>query len=154
MIFAVEARKRQLETYFIRALDPAIPEEVRADLAKHGTILVCGFVERSVELIVIEKIRKLAHPRVENFIRSHFKFGRNYDCEAIVQLLERFDSKWGLNFRDFLKSRDDLVQAILSAYGLRNSIAHGGTGNRGIYGVKELFAAAVSIIEGLDAAMK
>jgi hypothetical protein len=151
---AVEARRRQLEAYFTRALDAAISEEIRSDLAKHGIILVCGFVERSVELVLMERIRRRAHPRVLTFIRAHFKRGTNYDCEAIAQLLERFDTRWGNNFKKFMKDRDDLVQALTSAYGLRNSIAHGGEGNRGINGVKELFAAAVTVVDGIETAMR
>lgn len=154
MHFGVEARKRQLETYFTRALDTTISEEIRSDLAKHGIILVCGFVERSVELVVMERIRARAHPRVLAFIRTHFNRGTNYDCDAIAQLLERFDVRWGNNFKKFMKDNDDLVQALTSVYSLRNSIAHGGSGNRGIHGVKELFTAALSVVEGIETAMR
>jgi RiboL-PSP-HEPN len=148
---AVETRKRQLDAYFRRAADLAIPEEVRADLAKHGIVLICGFVERSVEIVIMEKIERRAHPRVQNFIRGHFKIGTNYSCEAIAQLLERFDREWGEKFRTFLKSRDDLIDALRSAYELRNSIAHGGTGNRGLRGVQELYASAKEVVDALEA---
>jgi hypothetical protein len=89
-------------------------------------------------LIVMEKISRRAHPRVQNFIRGHFKIGTNYTCEAIAQLLERFDLGWGRQFRAFVRARDDLVEALRSAYDLRNSIAHGGIGSRGLRGVQDL----------------
>ena len=85
----------------------AIPDEVRSDLAKNGIVLVCGFVERSVETVIMEKIAQRAHPRVQNFIRGYFKIGTNYNCEAIAQLLEQFDIGWSTKFRAFLKTRDD-----------------------------------------------
>jgi hypothetical protein len=149
---AIDNRKRQLDAYFTRAIAGALPEEVQSDLAKHRAVLVCGFVERSVEIVVMEKIQHRAQPRVLSFIRGYFKIGRNYDCEAIAQLLDRFDVGWGRKFRDFFKARDDLVQALHSAYDLRNSIAHGGDGNRGLLGVRDLYVSAKAVVDGLEAA--
>lgn len=151
-LLAIESRKRQLDAYFRRAADTEISEELRSDLAKHGIVLICGFVERSVETIIMEKIAQRAHHRVQNFVRAHFKTGTNYNCEAIAQLLERFDLEWGARFRAFLKSRDDLVEALRSAYDLRNSIAHGGTANRGLRGVLDLYTSSKEIIDGMEAA--
>jgi RiboL-PSP-HEPN len=151
-LHAIESRKQQLDAYFRRAADTAISDEVRSDLAKHGIVLICGFVERSVETIVMEKISQRAHPRVQKFIRGHFKIGTNYTCEAIAQLLERFDLGWCTQFRAFLRARDDLVEALRSAYDLRNSIAHGGTGTRGLRGVQDLYVAAKQVVDGMEAA--
>jgi len=100
----------------------------------------------------MEKIAQRAHPRVQSFIRGYFKIGTNYNCDAIAQLLERFDVGWGTRFRAFLNSRDDLVEALRSAYELRNSIAHGGTGNRGLRGVQELYASARVVVDAMEAA--
>ena len=151
-LLAIEARKRQLDVYFRRAADPAVAEEVRSDLAKHGIVLVCGFVERSVETVIMENIARRAHPRVQNFVRRYFKIGTNYNCEAIAQLLERFDLDWSSNFRALLQPRDDLVEALRSAYDLRNSIAHGGTGSRGLRGVQSLYESAKEVVAALEAA--
>jgi RiboL-PSP-HEPN len=150
---AISSRKRQLDAYFQRATDPKLAEEIQSDLAKHGIVLICGFIERSVEIVIMERIENRAHPRVANFIRGHFRRGTNYDCEAISQLLDRFDLTWGEKFRQFRESRDDLVQAIGSVYTLRNSVAHGGSGNQGILGVAGLYIAAQEVIDGLLAAI-
>jgi hypothetical protein len=101
---AIESRKQQLDVFFRRAAEPAISDEVRSDLAKHGIVLICGFVERSVETIIMEKIAQRAHVRVQNFVRTHFKRGTNYNCEAIAQLLDRFDLAWSTKFRAHVKT--------------------------------------------------
>ncbi len=151
MNLAIQSRRRQLDIFFERLISATISDEVRSDLAKHGAILICGFVERSVELVIMDKVQHMAHPRIQRFIRSHFRRGTNYDCEAIAQLLDRFDVNWGTKFRDFLKTRDDLVQSMTSAYGLRNSIAHGGEGNQGAHGVKALYVSAKLVVDALEA---
>lgn len=150
---AIESRKRQLDSYFARAVDSKLPEEVQSDLAKHGTILICGFIERSVEIVIMDHVNARSQPRIAQFVKAHFRRGRNYDCEAMAQLLDRFDTAWGDKFRAFRHARDDIVQSVSSAYELRNSIAHGGTANRGIRGVLELFNAAKEAVDALLSAM-
>jgi hypothetical protein len=146
---AIETRKRQLDAYFARAIDSKLPEEIQADLAKHGTILICGFIERSVEIVVMDHVNSRSQPRIASFVKGHFRRGTNYDCEAIAQLLDRFDPIWSHKFRAFKTSRDDIVQAVNSAYELRNSVAHGGTANRAIRGVMDLFNAAKEAVDAL-----
>lgn len=153
-LHAIESRKQQLDAYFTRAADSSISEEVQSDLAKHGIVLICGFVERSVETIIMEKMAQRAHPRVQNFIRAYFKIGTNYNCEAIAQLLERFDLEWCKKFRIFLETHEDLIEALRSAYELRNSIAHGGTGNRGLRGVQNLYSSSKEVVEAMETATR
>lgn len=149
MQHAISSRERKLDSFFLRASAKDISEEIQSDLAKFGAILVCGYVERCVETIILERLSNRAHPRITKFIQSFFKAGRNYDCEAICQLLERFDDTWSKSFRRFLSENDQLVTAISSAYAIRNPIAHGGDANRGLAGVKELYNASKATIVGL-----
>lgn len=124
-MFAIEQRKRALDVFFQRAATLG-DDEIKADLAKLGAVLSCGFIERSVEIIVMEKIQKRAHDRVKSFVKSHFKSGKNYDCIAICGLLERFDLTWARKMRDWIQDNPGPVESLTSIYGLRNSIAHGG----------------------------
>jgi hypothetical protein len=43
-----------------------------------------------------------------------------------------------------------LVESLKSAYELRNSVAHGGSGNRGLSGVLALFDAAKDVVDILE----
>jgi RiboL-PSP-HEPN len=118
-------------------------------LAKFGAVQICGFVERSVEIVVLERLTGRAHSRVVSFVKGHFKRGTNYDCEAICQLLARFDLEWEAKMRAFLKANDNLNEAMKSAYTLRNAIAHGGQASRGLAGVIDLYKDAKKIVEAL-----
>lgn len=123
-MYAINQRFRQLEEQVEIACNVKDPE-VAASLRKYCAVLVCGFVERSVEVIVLERLRGLAHPKVRNFIKSYFNRGRNFNCNSICNLLERFDSGWGSNFRKFIENSDKEVMALNSIYSVRNSVAHG-----------------------------
>ena len=149
MRHAIDSRIRRLDAFFQRAKQPSLTDEIRSDLAKLGAVLVCGFVERSVEIVVLDRLSSMAHPRVNSFIRSHFRRGTNYDREAICQLFERFDLEWGRRLRETLASRDSITASLESAYTLRNSIAHGGDQYRGLKGVEDLYIDAKQLVEAM-----
>jgi len=125
-MFAIEARFESLDHQIELACN-ARDEEVAANLRSYGTVLICGFVERSVEVIVLERLKSRAQSRVLNFVKSHFKRGTNYNCEAICQLLERFEPDWKNNFKDFMNDNEKEVDGLTSTYAVRNSVAHGGS---------------------------
>ena len=145
----LDSRITEIERFIARATARDVPEELQSYLARFGAVLVCGFVERSVETIIVERLNRRAHERVLNFIRSHFKRGTNYDKDAIEQLLLRFDSNWYRNFRTFIESNQDVEVGISSLYGVRNSVAHGGTNSLEPKRLTELFDISKKLIEGL-----
>ncbi len=75
--------------------------------------------------------------------------GKNYNCKAIGELLERFDPDWASAFRELCTNNERHAEALDSAYTLRNSIAHGGEANRGVKGVEELYESAIAVVEAL-----
>jgi hypothetical protein len=150
-LHAIESRKRQLDEFFERAKDKAISDIIRSDLARHGAVLVCGFVERAVETVVMERVSLYANVRVANFVRKHFARGTKYDCEQICQLFERFDPVWSDGLRRFLVDNDDVVQSMLSVYGLRNPIAHGGTANASLVYVIGYYECAKRLVDAMIA---
>lgn len=153
MQLAIGSRERKLDAFFARAKH-AGDEEVASDLARLGIVLVCGYVERCVEVIILNRLATRAQPRVLQFIKSHFKKGTNYDCEAICQLLIRFDQDWEKTFRLMISNNDHWSTSLASAYNLRNSIAHGGDGNKGLLGVETLYTDCKRIVVALIEATK
>jgi hypothetical protein len=146
---AIDSRKRKLDNFFKRADDRSLEEEMVSDLSKFGAVLICGYVEKCVEVIVLERLKSRAHPRVMAFLKSHFRRGTNYDCKTIVQLLNRFDPDWAERFQFYCAENDKHAESLDSAYALRNSIAHGGDANRGLTGIRELYSSAQAIIDAL-----
>lgn len=153
MRHAIESRERKLDQFFARAKDVG-DDELKSDLARLGAVLVCGYVERCVEVIILDRLTTKAQPKVLQFIKSHFKKGTNYDCEAICQLLIRFDQNWETAFRSRISKNDQWLTSLASAYNLRNSIAHGGDGNKGLAGVEALYMDCKNIVMALAEATK
>lgn len=149
MRHTIDLRQRKLDAFFQRADDKTLNEELLADLSRFGAVLVCGYVEKCVEVIVLQRLDRRAHPRVLSFVKSHFRKGTNYNCRAITELLDRFDGAWSASFRQFCVANEQHADKLDSAYALRNQVAHGGDANRGLKGVNELYESAKIIIEAL-----
>ena len=150
----IQNRVREIERFITRASDKNVPEDLQAALARFGAVLLCGFIERSVEIIIMDRLATRAQGRVLNFVKSHFQRGTNYDCEAIIQLLERFDVGWSQSFRRFIDANDEVKEGVSSMYGVRNSVAHGGTNSVGLARLQQLFSASQSLVGGLEEATK
>jgi len=151
MQHSIEGRERKLDTFFARA-KAVKDDELKSDMARFGILLVCGYVERCVEVIILHRLTTRAQPRVLQFIKTHFKKGTNYDCEAICQLLIRFDQAWSNDFRSTIDANEGWEASLTSAYALRNSIAHGGDGNKGLPGVEAFYVDCKNIVAALIAA--
>jgi hypothetical protein len=146
---AIEQRERTLRAFVDRALLPDVPEDVRGHLFRFGAVLLCGHVERCIELIVLDRLQYRAQPRVLAFVKSHFRKGTNYDCNAIKQLLDRFDTDWGRKFETFIAAHDDIREGISSAYAVRNPLAHGNIANLGSNRLNALIDIAHRLTDGI-----
>jgi hypothetical protein len=116
--------------------------------------MICGAIERSVEILITERVGGRSAPQVTAFLKSFFKRGNNYDCQEIEELLFKFDNKWGHAFRLFLEKNDQIKTGVSSCYAVRNSIAHGGTQSLGPTILKQYFDNAFALIAELEIVLR
>ncbi|WP_143132007.1 HEPN domain-containing protein [Methylobacterium sp. 174MFSha1.1] len=154
MQYQLDSRFVALKKYVNYACASQESDEIKGNLYRFGTVLICGNIERCVEIITLERLAHRAHPRVLNFVKSHFKRGNNFDCGAIIQLLNRFDPNWAKSFEKFLESNIDVTDGISSLYVVRNSVAHGGAQSVGSQRLTELYEVSQRLINGLVEATK
>jgi hypothetical protein len=91
-----------LEKLIVAARAKGLDEQTASYFCKLGSVLICGNLERCIELILSERIASKSPPQVMSFLKAYFKRGTNYDCDQIGQLLHRFDAAWGRDFEDFV----------------------------------------------------
>ncbi|WP_366525522.1 HEPN domain-containing protein [Devosia sp.] len=145
----LDSRFLALETFIKQCQGKDVSEQIQSQLCRFGAVLVCGNVERCVEVILLNRLNSRAHPRVLNFVKSHFQRGNNFDCAAIGQLLVRFDTDWYGHFVKFVETNPDVKEAIASCYAVRNSVSHGGTSSVGLKRLIELVALSRRLIDGV-----
>ena len=150
MALAVENRFRDAEKIVLAAQTRGLDTEIASYYCKLGCVMICGAVERSVEILITERVATRSAPQIGSFLKSFFRRGTNYNCEEIIALLNRFDTGWGHSFRDFVDKNDRIKIAVSSCYAIRNSIAHGGTQSVGPAALKQYFDGALNLIAGLE----
>jgi hypothetical protein len=149
MQLVLDARFRAVEAFINEASAANVSEKVQSHLFGFGTVLICGFVERSIEIIILDRLAYRAQPRVLNFVKSHFQRGTNFDASAVKQLLQRFDSDWYRMFSTFIDNNPRVEEGITSCYSVRNSVAHGGTMSVGERRLKELLQLSRTYINAI-----
>lgn len=147
MGFEIENRFIALEKVVNRACAKNLDEEQASYLCKLGSVLICGNLERCVEIVVTSRLSR-SPPQVASFLKSYFKKGTNYDCEAICNLLFKFDTEWGRRLETSLT--DSVKSSISSCYAVRNSVAHGGGQSLGPTILRQYFDASFVLVAELE----
>lgn len=151
MSFEIEQRFRALEQLINTATDKNLDELLASYLSRLGSILICGNLERCVELILTMRFASnRAPPQFGTFLKAYFRRGTNYDCEQIRQLLFRFDSNWGQAFEAYLEQKEHIKESVSSCYTIRNSVAHGGGQGIGPTSLKQYYEASLELVSSLE----
>lgn len=154
MAFEIERRFQDLEKLITAASAKGLDEQTAAYLCKLGCVLVCGNLERCVEILLTARLISRSPPQVGVFLRSYFKRGSNFDCDQIGQLLAKFDTEWSRRFCSFIDSSESYKESIKSCYAVRNSVAHGGGQSLGPRGLKQYFDASYEVIVNLEVSIR
>lgn len=154
MSIAIESRFRDVEKLVLIAEAKGLDPEVAAYYCKLGCVMICGTVERSVEILITERLRSRSTPQVICFLKAFFKRGKNYDCEEILSLLHKFDNGWGHKFNQYMTDNDQIKSSVTSCYAIRNSIAHGGTQSLGPTTLRQYYNHAFTLIVELESLLR
>ena len=145
----LDVRFKQVENFTGSAESSIVDERLKSYLYKLGAVLICGNIEQSVQIILLSRLHARAHPRVLNFVKSHFTRGQNLDCAAISQLLQRFDAEWYRKFQKFVEDNPSVKEGVSSCYAVRNSVAHGGAMGVGGKRIMELLDASKTLLDAV-----
>ena len=154
MGFEIDTRFQRLEELVTRASERGLDELTASYFCKLGSVLICGNIERCVEIIVLDWLAKKSPQQVSSFFRRYFLRGTNYDCDQILQFLNRLDTGWGLKFDQYLKANSQVDISISSCYAVRNSVAHGGGQSFGPRILRQYFDASFDMITELDSIVR
>ncbi len=149
MELVLKNRFEKIEKFINQSGTVEVPEEVRSYLFRLGAVLICGNIEQSIKVIIMDRLSKKAQPKVLKFIGSHLDSGRNYKCPEIETLLRRFDETWGNNFHKFIDENPEVKDGVDSCYAIRNSVAHGGTQSIGNQNLKRYFDISEKLMNGI-----
>lgn len=98
--------------------------EVQSHLSKYLCILVAGFLENSLKIMIEEYISiNDTHPNINKFVKEKIKNITNLNSKKIGDLLASFSEDWKTSYKETVEEEEK--DAISSVYTNRNNIAHG-----------------------------
>lgn len=147
------AKKQQLDRLFgyisTYNSDPESNIEVKSHLAKYLCVIVCGFLETSVQEIFRSYCRNNSSTNVSNYVEKKLERFVNPNTEMMLQLAGLFSQQWRGNIETEIT--DELKDSVNSIRGNRISIVHG---HRSVTitfeRIKKYYEDAISVIEIIE----
>lgn len=124
-------------------------DETRSHWARYLCVLVSGFIEESVRVLLTDYSSTHADKRIQNFIAYRLIRVQNPKVGVILDLLGNFDESWRDNYATQI--RGELGAAIDSVVAVRHEIAHGKSTGISVVTISDYWKRVVQAIEILEA---
>src|SRR6266852_4659994 len=92
------SEKQKLDQLFARLKHFVGDEELAAHWSRYLCVLLSGFIENILRVLVTDYARDKAHPNVSNFVAKQISSTTNLNEEKIEQLLGSFSQSWRDSF--------------------------------------------------------
>ena len=148
MVREIDDQRKKLDAMFERSRDLPDDPEIKSHWAKYLCVLVCGFLENSVELCLCEYCKHRSSPPIQNYVRSQLHYFQNPKMDEIIRLFGSFNSDWQTRLET--ECSGELSDAVNSIVGNRHKIAHGGSVSLTIGGLQKYYHKALKVVELLQ----
>ena len=141
----IDAQIKRINALFDRAQDLSSDPELLSHWAKYLCVLVCGLLENSVELCLVDYFQKRGDENINNFVSTKLRSFQNPKMGKIVELFGSFSKTW----EEDLKERSDgrISDAVNSVVANRHLIAHGGTSQLSMSALRGYYTDVVRAVE-------
>lgn len=123
--------------------------ELVSHLTKYLCVLVSGYFEKSIYLLLLKYSEEKSHDYIKNFIHNNLKTFTNANTEKIERLFKKFDDSWVIKLTE-IDNYDEVKASINSLIGQRHKIAHGGDSTIGFVSLKEYYKNVNKMIEHIQ----
>lgn len=125
---SILSHRQRIDTLFGKVASVADPA-AQAEWSKYLCVLVSGFIEESLRVLLEEYTLTHASPVIRAFVSREVKEITNCKTSKIISILQRFDPKWESDFLDQIQARsriiDEIKNSLDSVVSNRHLIAHG-----------------------------
>lgn len=98
-------------------------DQLSAEYAKYLCVLVSGYVEESLRVLLLSYLARKSSPNVARFVATQIKGITNLKYSKLKSVLESFSPDWGCKFESVVDdSRRDALDSVVTN---RHLIAHG-----------------------------
>ena len=119
--------------------------EIKAHFSRYLCVLVSGFIENSLRIVLSKYATTRSHPNVANFVNQKLRHQTNFNTRKISQLLGFFLADWSIEFDRTLP--DESKKAFDAVLANRNPIVHGNNVGMSYVSIKGYYAGVVKGVE-------
>jgi hypothetical protein len=141
-------QKQRLDSLFdkVKTLDADV--ELQSHWSRYLCVLVSGFIENSVKIVLSSYAEKHADKRISNFVERDLQDLQNAKMGKILDWVGKFDPAWREALeRDLLDHQKDAINSVVTN---RHQIAHGGSVGLSYVAIKNYYEAVVSAVEVIE----
>ena len=122
--------------------------ELQAHWSRYLCVLVSGYIENSVRLLLFEYAKKRAQPIVASYVLNRIEQFQNPTMGAILELMGRFSQDWKNELA--AQTEGELKESVNSIVGLRHRIAHGASVDLSMVPMTRYYRNAVKVVELIE----
>ncbi len=120
----IESHRSRVDAAFDRVR--TLPQghlRLYSDFTAYLTVLVYGYLEQSVQQLLMDYVRYNSAPAVSRYTNRRLERSRSMKYNNLVALLGSFDPQWRIDFENMIDERSR--SAIDTVTNNRHQIAHG-----------------------------
>ncbi|WP_413174208.1 HEPN domain-containing protein [Anabaena azotica] len=127
---SILAHRKRIDNLFTKVSSIPIEEsEMRSEWSRYLCVLVSGFIEESLRVLLEKYCEGKAVPNIQNLVRKQIQDITNCKTNRIIEILGKFSTNWETEFRNKIESESkidgEIKNAIDTVINNRHSIAHG-----------------------------
>lgn len=141
--------KQRLDALFEKGSSFSDDPELLANWSKYLCVLVSGFIEESVRVLILNYVKSKAAPEIEHFVGRRIRSFRNAKMSNIITLLGDFSEEFKIQIESVTEG--ELKDAIDSVVQNRHQISHGRTIGITFVTIKEYYKRVLNVLEYIEA---
>jgi hypothetical protein len=157
MVPEIVSNKTKIEN-ILKKYKPTNDDELKRDIARYVCVLVSGYIEESLRLLINEYVRGKSTPIIQHYVDSNIKRITNCKYNKIVEILNAFHPPWAADFSSIIEAQEPIPNqykdSIDSVVTTRHKIAHGKNTGISIVKIEEYFKNVDKAVAILDQSIK
>jgi hypothetical protein len=150
---SILSHRQRIDALFRKVGSMTDPAD-QGEWSKYLCILVSGFIEESLRILLEEYTRIHASAVIQNFVSGEVKEITNCKTSKIISILQRFNPVWESNFITEIQTRsripDEIKDSLDSVIANRHRIAHGKSIGLGYTAISNYYRNAKMAVETLE----
>jgi len=126
--------------------------DIQSEWSKYLCILVSGFVEESLRVLLEKYCANKASPNIQKFVGKKIDNITNCKTNKIKTILDEFSSDWSNEFTNRIS--DQIKTAIDNVVENRNKIAHGRSISMSYHNISNYYSNVKKAVEILEEIIK